>query len=326
MRFHLSEDQRVVQRTAKELLASRSPFERVREHAEAGRYDDGLSRELAELGWPGIAVDEEHGGQGLGMVELVVLLEELGAACAATPFLGSVLAAAAIQVAGSDEQRERWLPGLASGELRGALGEAGQLVPDAPGADVVVLVDGAARTASVQDGSAVEEVEAIDPTRRHGRIANGGDELPGDAGAAIDRALVAVSAELVGVCRRGLEMSVEYVKERKQFGVPVGTFQAVQHRAAQMLLETEGARAATLFAAWTADAEPERLPGAAGMAKAWASDAGRSATASAIQLHGGIGFTWEADVHWLFKRAQLDAALLGAGGTHRARVAQLAAA
>src|SRR5688500_9559224 len=103
MRFHLSDDQREIQRTAKELLASRSPFERVREHAEAGRYDDGLWRELAELGWPGIAVDEEHGGQGLGMVELVVLLEELGAACAATPFLGSVLAAAAIQVAGSDE-------------------------------------------------------------------------------------------------------------------------------------------------------------------------------------------------------------------------------
>ena len=145
----------------------------------------------------------------------------------------------------------------------------------------------------------------------------------GDAGAAIDRALVGVSADLVGICRRALEMTVEYVKDRKQFGLPVGTFQAVQHKAAQMLLETEGARSTTLFAAWTADAEPDRLPRAAAMAKAWSSDAGRSATAAAIQLHGGIGFTWEADVHWLFKRAQLDAALLGGGGTHRARVAAL---
>jgi alkylation response protein AidB-like acyl-CoA dehydrogenase len=90
-----------------------------------------------------------------------------------------------------------------------------------------------------------------------------------------------------------------------------------------MLLDTEGARATTLFAAWTADAAAERLPMAAAMAKAWSSDAGRSVTGAAIQLHGGIGFTWEADVHWLYKRAQLDAALLGGAGTHRARLAQL---
>jgi alkylation response protein AidB-like acyl-CoA dehydrogenase len=244
-----------------------------------------------------------------------------------TPFLGTVLAAGALQAAGSDEQKARWLPGLASGELRGALGASGQLVPDAAGADVVVLVDVAARTAAVRDGAVVEAVDAIDPTRRFGRInaANGpGDPLPGDAGAAIDLALVAIAADLVGICQRALDMTVEYVKERKQFGVAVGTFQAVQHKAAQMLLDTEGARSSTLFAAWTADAEPDRLPMAAAMAKAWSSDAGRSTTAAAIQLHGGIGFTWEADVHWLFKRAQLDAALLGGGATHRARVAALA--
>jgi alkylation response protein AidB-like acyl-CoA dehydrogenase len=324
MRFHLSEDQRVVQRTAKELLESRSPWAKVREHAEAGRYDDALWRELCELGWPGIAIAEEHGGQGLGSVELAVLLEELGAACAVTPFLGSVLAAGAIEAAGSDAQKERWLPGLASGELRGALGSPGALVADADGADVVIAVDEAARTASLLEGSAVEAVTAIDPTRRFARIAQtDGEPLPGDTGAAIDRALVAISADLVGLCRRALEMTVEYVKDRKQFGVPVGSFQAVQHRAAQMLLDTEGARATTLFAAWTADAAAERLPMAAAMAKAWSSDAGRSVTGAAIQLHGGIGFTWEADVHWLYKRAQLDAALLGGGGAHRARVAQL---
>src|SRR5919199_4922642 len=119
MRFDLSDDQQDIQRTARELLASRSGWEQVRAAAEAGTYDEALWRELCELGWPGIAVAEEHGGQGLGVVELCVLLEELGAACAATPLLGSALAALALEHAGTDEQRSRWLPGLASGEVRG---------------------------------------------------------------------------------------------------------------------------------------------------------------------------------------------------------------
>jgi alkylation response protein AidB-like acyl-CoA dehydrogenase len=322
MRFTLSDDQQEIKRTAHDLLANRATFAKVREAAEAGTYDDALARELGELGWPGIAVSEEHGGQGLGIVELAILLEELGYACAPVPFLGSALAALAIEHAGSAEQRQRWLPGLASGELRGALGAADGLIPDAPGADVVVVVDAAAGTAHVADG--VEEVESIDPTRRHGRTTGAGEALEGDVAAALDRALVAVSAELVGVCQRALDMTVEYVKERKQFGVPVGTFQAVHHAAAQMLIDTEGGRAATYYAAWAADAEPELLPMAAAMAKAWTGDAGRSVTGSAIQLHGGIGFTWEADVHWLYKRAQLDSALLGSPGAHRARIALLA--
>jgi alkylation response protein AidB-like acyl-CoA dehydrogenase len=144
--------------------------------------------------------------------------------------------------------------------------------------------------------------------------------------AAVDRALVAVAAELVGVCDRALEMTVAYVKDRRQFGTPVGAYQAVSHRCAQMLLDTESARAAVSFAAWAADADPERLGEAAAMAKAAASDAGREVTAAAIQLHGGIGFTWEADVHWLYKRAQLDAVLLGGASAHRARLARIAAA
>jgi len=322
MRFTLSDDQQEIKRTAHDLLANRSTMAKVREAAEAGTYDDALARELGELGWPGIAVSEQHGGQGLGIVELAVLLEELGYACAPVPFLGSALAALAIEHAGSAEQQERWLPGLASGELRGALGAADALIPDAPGADIVVVVDAAAGSAHVADG--VEEVESVDPTRRHGRATAGGEALDGDVAGALDRALIAVSAEIVGVCQRALDMTVEYVKERKQFGVPVGTFQAVHHAAAQMLLDTEGGRAATYYAAWAADAEPERLPMAAAMAKAWTSDAGRSVTGSAIQLHGGIGFTWEADVHWLYKRAQLDSALLGPAGAHRARIALLA--
>src|SRR5690242_14176601 len=197
MRFTLSDDQQEIKRTAHDLLANRSTMAKVREAAEAGTYDDRLGRELGELGWPGIAVGEEHGGQGLGIVELAVLLEELGYACAPVPFLGTSLAALAIEHAGSAEQQERWLPGLASGELRGALGTADGLIPDAPGADVVVVVDPAAGTAHLADG--VEQVESVDPTRRHGRATGAGESLDGDVATAVDRALVAVSAELVGV-------------------------------------------------------------------------------------------------------------------------------
>ncbi|HEX5272958.1 MAG TPA: acyl-CoA dehydrogenase family protein, partial [Gemmataceae bacterium] len=237
----------------------------------------------------------------------------------------------AIQHAGSDAQRERWLGGLASGEQRGALAlardGAAELVPDAVGADVVVVIEAGGGGGSLVTGEAVEPVDAIDATRRHGRVsAEGGEPLDGDVEGALDRALVAVSAELVGVSQRALDMTLDYVKERKQFGVPVGSFQAVQHRAAQMLLDAEGGRSATYFAAWTADAEPDRLPQAAAVAKAWTSDGARNATAGAIQLHGGIGFTWEADVHWWFKRAQVAAYYLGAAAAHRARLTELVAA
>jgi len=324
MDFGLTDDQRDIQRTARELLGSRATPERVREHAEAGRADDALWKELCELGWPGIAVAEEHGGQGLGTVELAILCEELGRTVAPVPFLPSVLAATLIEHAGSDEQRERWLPGLASGELTGAAGDTPELVHGAAGADVIVIVSGG--EAHALEGAAAEPVASIDSTRPAARVDGaGGEPLPGDVAAAADRALVAVAAELVGVCGRALEMTVAYVKDRKQFGTPVGAYQAVSHRCAQMLLDTEGARAAVSFAAWAADADPQRLPEAAAMAKAAASDAGREVTAAAIQLHGGIGFTWEADVHWLFKRAQLDAALLGGASTQRARLARLVA-
>lgn len=320
MRFTLSEDQQEIQRTAKDLLAARAGTAALREHAEAGTYDDALWKELSELGWPGIAVSEEHGGQGLGLVELCVLAEQLGYACAAVPFLGTALAALALQQAGETE----WLPKLAAGEARGALGTVGAIIPDAPGADVVVVLD-AEGNGTLVEGAAVETVDAIDSTRRHGRVDSPEGESLGDLCPALGRAIVAVSAELVGVSQRVLDMSVAYVKERKQFGVPVGTFQAVQHKAAQMLLDTEGGRSATYFAAWTADAEPDRLPVAAATAKAWTSDRAREATGSAIQLHGGIGFTWEADIHWFYKRAQLDAAFLGGGSEHRARISQLVA-
>jgi alkylation response protein AidB-like acyl-CoA dehydrogenase len=325
MNFDFTEDQHEIKRTARDLLAKRSTWERVRSAAEGAHTDQALWGELSGLGWPGIAISEEHGGQGLGVVELAILCEELGFACAATPFLGTAMAGLAIQTAGSEEQRSRWLPALASGELTGAMGQAGGLIPDADGAAVIVLVeDGAAQVVAREDAD-VEAVAAIDPTRRHANVRADGEPLGGDIAAGIDRALVAVAAELVGLSQRALDMTVAYVKERRQFDTPVGAYQAVSHRCAQMLLHTEGARSATYFAAWAADAEPERLPEAAAIAKAASSEGGREVTASAIQAHGGIGFTWEADVHWLYKRAQVDAQLLGAAGSHRATIARLLA-
>jgi alkylation response protein AidB-like acyl-CoA dehydrogenase len=322
MNFDFTDDQRTIKATARELLAGRSSLARVRAAAESGRDDEALWRELCGLGWPGIAVAEEHGGQGLGAVELAVLLEELGYAVAATPLLGSALAALAIEHAGSDEQRARWLPGLASGELTGAFGRA-DLVAGGADADVVVL-DAARVVARAEAGA--EPLDAIDPTRRYARVRGQGEPLPGDTAAAADRAAGAIAAELVGVCQRALDMTVAYVKERKQFGVPVGAFQAVGHRCAEMLLHTEGARSAAYFAAWAAGAAPDRLPEAAGLARAAAGEAGLEVTGSAIQAHGGIGFTWEADVHWLYKRAQLDAALLGSASRARIALARSAAA
>jgi alkylation response protein AidB-like acyl-CoA dehydrogenase len=332
MDFGFTDDQRDIQRTARDLLGERAKPERVREYAEAGRSDTELWRELCELGWPGIAVAEEYGGQGLGRIELSILCEELGRSLAPVPFLPSVMAASVIEHSAAPAARERWLPGLASGETVGALGVAvdgtAELVVGGAEAQVIVLVedDGTGRVLAAEEAE-LETIASIDPTRSAARVSagGGGEELDGDVAAGVDRALVAISSELVGVCDRALEMTVAYVKDRKQFGVPVGAYQAVSHRCAQMLLDTEKARSTAAFAAWTADADPERLPEAAAMAKAAASDAAREVTASAIQAHGGIGFTWEADVHWLYKRAQLDAVLLGGAGSQRARLARILA-
>src|SRR5436305_8077824 len=181
MDFDLNNDQKEIKAVARELLSARSPFAKVREAAEAGRPDAALWREVVELGWPGIAVAEEHGGQGLGFVELAVLLEELGYACAATPFLGNAVAAALISATGSAEQRSRWLPGLVSGEIAGGVGTRELVIDAEPGAAIVIVVDG--DEASVVPDPSLEPFDAIDSTRRFSRLA-AGDGEPLETGAA----------------------------------------------------------------------------------------------------------------------------------------------
>jgi alkylation response protein AidB-like acyl-CoA dehydrogenase len=324
MDFDLTEDQKEIRGVAREVLAARSPWPKVREAAEAGAYDPALWTELVELGWPGIAVAEEHGGLGLGSVELAVLLEELGYACAATPFLSTAAAASAIQAAGSEQQRARWLPTLASGEATGGIGTP-ELAADAADAAVIVLLKPEGTRLLAREAAGVEPLTTIDPTRRFATVGGDGEPLGGEGAVAADRIHAAVAAEVVGLCQRALEMTLAFVRERKQFGTPVGAFQAVAHRCAGMLLHTESARSTALFAAWAADADPARLPEAAALAAASAAEAGPEVAGSAIQAHGGIGFTWEADVHWLYKRAQLDTALLGGTRPHRAMLARMAA-
>ncbi len=224
MDFGLTDDQRDIQRTARELLGERAKPERVREHAEAGSTDTALWRELCELGWPGIAISEEHGGQGLGTIELSILCEELGRTVAPVPFLPSAMAACVIERAGSREQRERWLPGLASGETIGALAGAvdgtAELVIGGAEAGVIVLIEGGPGRIVTPAEAEVSPIAAIDPTRSAARVSAASDagETLEDGCPGLGRALVAVSSELVGVCERALEMTVEYVKERKQFG------------------------------------------------------------------------------------------------------------
>lgn len=320
MHFGLSEDQRAIKTVARQFLADRSPIAKVRAAAEAGSYDESLWREMSELGWIGIAVSEENGGQGLGPVALAVLLEEVGYACASTPLTASATAAAVIDVYGSEEQRSRWLPALVTGEQRAGIGAA-ELVLDADGAAVVVLVDG--DDAQLVTKPQAEHFATVDMTRRFGSVAGVGEPL-GAGAADLMRAMVA--AEVVGLCDRSLEMTLEYVKSRKQFDVPIGSFQAVSHRCAQMLLHAESIRSAAYFAAWAADADAAKLCEASALAAATAVEAGREVTGSAIQAHGGIGFTWEADVHWFYKRAQVDAALLGGAAIHRRTLTQILAA
>ena len=329
MDFAFNDEQREIKSTAREFIASRFKPEKVRELAESDSpYDDGLWKEMCELGWPGIAIAEEHGGQGLGVVELVILQEELGYGLAPSPLISNAAAGAVIELAGSDEQKSRWLPGIASGEQRGAAAftaEEEPIVGAASGAEVIVMSappDGA-RLLEAGEVS-LERLNLIDTTRAYSRAsAEGGEDVPGDVAAAYDVPVVALAAELVGVAQRALDMAVEYAKERHQFDRPIGAYQGVSHRLADMLWEVEEARSLTYYAAWAADARPDSLPLAASMAKARASDAAGAVTHNAIQTFGGIGFTWEHDIHFFLKRAKVSAQLLGTARQHRERVAEL---
>ncbi|MER7926095.1 acyl-CoA dehydrogenase family protein [Streptomyces sp. NPDC096057] len=368
MDFAFSEEQDQLRRTVRAFLADTSPETETRRLMETPEgFDRALWRRMGgELGLQGLAVPEEYGGAGCGLVEVGVVMEEMGRALLCAPFLSSAVLATTTLLRSDDEDaRKRLLPGLASGESVGTLAltedsarwdAAGvrlnarasdgcwllsghkMFVLDGATADVVLTV---ARTDD--DGIGVFSVDGdapgltrtplptMDPTRRQARLDyadvpatrlrthGDGMDLVSEV---LDRAAVALAAEQVGVASRVLDMAVDYAKVRHQFGRPIGSFQAVKHLLADVLLEVESARAAAHYALLAAEGDDPDLPGVASLAKAFCSDACLRATAENIQVHGGIGFTWEHPAHLYLKRAKTSQHLFGDPAYHRELLAR----
>ena len=376
MDFGFSDEQDMLRQTARAFLEEHCPTTFVRHMMEDDKgYSADLWKEMAELGWLGLAFPEAYGGQGLGFVDLTVILEEMGAALLPSPFLSTViLAGQTILLSGSEAQKKAYLPKIAEGALIATLAmtePAGRFdaegitavkatpqgtgfsitgtklfVPDAHIAELLVV---AARTKETDDKSAgislflVEGnspgvsttlLKTMDQTRKQcevvfDNVQVGRDRLMGtlDQGwpilqKVLNLATVSLCAEMVGGAQRVLDLSVSYAKERVQFGRPIGSFQAIKHKCAEMMLQVESAKSAAYYAAWAVDEDVPEAPLAVSMAKAYCSDAYRNTAGEGIQVHGGIGFTWEHDMHLYFKRAKYAEFTFGDATYHRELVAQ----
>jgi len=390
MNFGFNEEQDLLRSTARKFFDNECASVTVRKLMDGpeGMTPD-LWKKMAEQGWTGLIFAEEHGGMGLGFVDLVVLMEEMGRAVVPGPFFSTVLLGGlAVREAGTDVQKKAWLPRISSGEARATLawmepsaelgsrgitlqatakGTGFQLsgtklfVHDAHTADVIVV---AARTSSGQNppaggqnppaggqnpedgvslflvpkgtpGMSVTLLPTMDQTRKLCEVGLkdvvlGAEALMGQAGSGwaplarvIDRATVALCAEMCGGAQKVLEMTVEYAKIRQAFGRPIGSYQGVKHKAADMLVDVENSKSITYYAAWAMDEGVPEGQLAVSMAKAYVSDAYRRISGAGIQLHGGIGFTWEHDLHLYFKRAKGSEFTFGDATWHRERVAQL---
>jgi alkylation response protein AidB-like acyl-CoA dehydrogenase len=376
MDIGFSEEQELLRDTARKFLDSECPTQFVRRMMDTdAAVTDEFWQQLAENGWLGIAYSEAEGGSGLGLVDLVVLMEEIGRAVMPGPYPATVLlGGAAIALAGSPEQRREWLPRIAGGTIKATLAltepnarwdaagitatarearggftltGAKMFVPDAQFADVLVVAarsrDGSTMEEGVSlflvpkdmAGLAIRRLPSVDETRKLCEVTLDNVAVPGSAllgelhqgwaplQQVIDRAAVAVSAEMCGEAQRVLDMTVDYAKLRVAFGKPIGIYQGVKHKCADMLVEIENAKSLTYYAAWAVDEGEADAPLAVSMAKAAASDAGRKVCAAGIQLHGGIGMTWEHDLQLYLKRAKADEVMFGDATWHRERIARL---
>jgi alkylation response protein AidB-like acyl-CoA dehydrogenase len=374
MNFGFNEEQELLRSTARKFFENECPSELVRKLMDT---PEGMTpafwAKLAEQGWLGLIYPDAYDGMGLGLVDLVVLMEEMGRAVVPGPYFSTVLLGGlAILEAGSEPQKKEWLPKIAAGDKRvslawmepsATLGSAGVtapaadkaggftlsgtklFVPDAHTADAIVV---AARTADQSErgvslflvpndarGLEIKLLPTMDQTRKlcevsFNDVALGRDALLGAVGEGwpplarvLDRATVALCAEMCGGAQKVLEMTVDYAKIRQAFGRPIGSYQGVKHRAADMLVDVENSKSITYYAAWALDEGVPDGPLAVSMAKAYVSDAYRRVAAAGIQLHGGIGFTWEHDLHLYFKRAKGSEFTFGDATYHRERVAQL---
>jgi alkylation response protein AidB-like acyl-CoA dehydrogenase len=350
MNFDLSDDQLALRAGARELLDGLASTTQVRAVVEAGGgFDAQLWKAMVEQGWAGVEVPEADGGLGLGAVEVAVLLEEVGRHAAPAPFQSTVLALGALARAGRADDVERLLSGDAIGcvawstrpDVVRAEGGDGSWrlsgrpdpTPYAPSAGVAVV------GAETPDGPSLFAVDldemgppssepAMDQTRELGWLHLDGAPAAriGDVAAVealLDRGAAYAAAEMLGGAAQAMDMAVEYAKERVQFDRPIGSFQAIKHRCADMLVDVEGMRSSAYWAAWCISAGDSDASVSASTAKIWCSDASRRVMASALQVHGGIGFTWEHDLHLFLKRAQLDQLTFGDASFHRARLASL---
>lgn len=355
MNFLLSSEQILLMDTLRALLADHCAPRSVHQIVDANAgFDKALWGRLVEFGVPGMILPEDHGGLGLEMIDLACIAELLGEYAAPTPFLGHVLAGLAISLGGSPAQRAKWLPELASGEKLAtvALGEEGgrwwpqqwtatcegglhghkQLAPNALEADVVVVGVAGGGLALVETGEAIAaaRLDAVDRTRPLDHVTFSG--APAEtlergqeaAGRLIDAAAILLAADAFGGGSKCLSMSVEYSKIREQFGVLIGSFQAVKHQFANMALEVEPSRGLYWYAAHAFDALPDKASHAAAQAKAHLCDVYLQAARDTVEAHGGIGFTWEHDAHIYLKRAMFDWVWLGKPANHRLRAADLA--
>jgi alkylation response protein AidB-like acyl-CoA dehydrogenase len=314
MDFSFSSEQEELRRNARAYLVEHYPAERVAELADSDAgWDPASWGELAELGWLGVSVPEEHGGAGLGFVEEAVLIEELGRALYPGPYFATV--ALALPALGPDD-----LADVAAGETRWSASLDGSLVPDLAIVDRVVVVEGGEARSVAARG---EALQTVDTTRRLGRLdAGDGTPLPGDTSLLRSRALAALAVEAVGVAARVLELGVEHAKTRQQFGKPIGVYQAVSHELADSYRETELSRSLAYWAAWCVAEDDVQAPVAAAAAKSFACDAAVAACERSIQVLGGIGFTWEHVLQRYYKRALSLQSFAGFGATHRAVVAE----
>jgi alkylation response protein AidB-like acyl-CoA dehydrogenase len=356
MEFGLTEEHRLLMETLRGFAARECPAARLRELFEEGRgHDPELWHGLAEMGVTGLAISEEFGGAGLEILDLALAAEVLGNAALPGPFLGHALAGLAVELGGSAEQRKRWLPRLASGELLGAIafGEpdggfgpeawsaraaGGHLdgekawVPFGAVADLVVVGTAGGGLVLAERGASgmdVTPVDGLDRTRPLAslRFAKTPCEvLPGGipaAGRVRDAGLVLLAADAFGAAEKLLEMTLAHARSREQFGQPIAQFQAVKHQLADMAAEVEPMRSLVWYAAHAQDHVRDDAERSAAIAKAHVTDCAVEIARAAVELHGGLGFTWECDVQIWMKRALFDRALLGSPETHRERQAAL---
>jgi len=355
MQFGLTESQEFLKNSARKFFAGECPSAEMRRQVETDTaYDATLWSKLTDQGYTGIIFPEAYGGVGLGKVELMLLMEEAGRALLPGPFFSTVvLAGSVLDAVGTPEQKKKYLEPICKGEVRStvAILEAGaswnprdvQLNPvkgkltgekffvsDAAAADFLIVL--ARNSVFVVDSKAhglkISPMSGMDLTRKLYVVEfnnTPAEELGPNANLprALDITTAALAAELVGGMQRTLDVTVEYAKTRKQFGKPIGMFQAVQHQCADMYLETESSRSAVYYAGWALEENAPDAAAAVSIAKMYCSDAARTVGNRGIQIHGGMGFTWENDLHLYYRRAKASETAFGDATFHRERIASM---